>query len=93
MLRRCCGVAKLCLYTDGVKCTILQYDKGTSDLICFISMYKLCPYFDYNTFSVQFKYGFIIIFAALEKLREEFKADSESLAQSEAISILSLCDE
>ena len=31
--------------------------------------------------------------AALEKLREEFKADSESLVHSEAISILSLCDE
>jgi hypothetical protein len=31
-------------------------------------------------------------FAALEKLREEFKADTESLAQSEAISILSLDD-
>ena len=30
---------------------------------------------------------------ALEKLREEFKADNESLAQSEAISILSLCDD
>ncbi len=30
---------------------------------------------------------------ALEKLREEFKADNESLAQSEAISILSLVDE
>lgn len=30
---------------------------------------------------------------ALEKLREEFKADSESLAHSEAISILSLCDD
>lgn len=30
---------------------------------------------------------------ALDKLREEFKADNESLAQSEAISILSLCDE
>jgi hypothetical protein len=30
--------------------------------------------------------------SALEKLREEFKADSESLAQSEAISILSLDD-
>ncbi len=30
---------------------------------------------------------------ALEKLREEFRADNESLAQSEAISILSLCDD
>jgi hypothetical protein len=30
---------------------------------------------------------------ALEKLREEFKADNESLAQSEAISIMSLCDD
>ncbi|TRY79511.1 hypothetical protein TCAL_05120 [Tigriopus californicus] len=30
---------------------------------------------------------------ALDKLREEFKADNESLAQSEAISILSLCDD
>ena len=30
--------------------------------------------------------------SALEKLREEFKADSESLAHSEAISILSLDD-
>ena len=32
-------------------------------------------------------------FSALEKLREEFRADNESLAQSEAISILSLCDD
>ena len=32
-------------------------------------------------------------FVALEKLRKEFKADSVSLVQSEAISILSLCDE
>ena len=32
-------------------------------------------------------------FSALEKLREEFKADNESLAQSEAISIMSLCDD
>ena len=31
--------------------------------------------------------------SALEKLREEFRADNESLAQSEAISIMSLCDE
>ena len=31
--------------------------------------------------------------SALEKLREEFKADNESLAQSEAISILSLVDD
>jgi len=29
---------------------------------------------------------------ALERLREEYKADSESLAQSEAISIMSLED-
>ena len=34
-----------------------------------------------------------LIISALEKLREEFKADNESLAQSEAISILSLCDD
>ena len=33
------------------------------------------------------------IHSALEKLREEFKADNESLAQSEAISIMSLCDD
>ncbi len=32
-------------------------------------------------------------YTALEKLREEFKADNESLAQSEAISILSLVDD
>ena len=32
---------------------------------------------------------YILFFTALEKLREEFKADSESLAHSEAISILS----
>ena len=37
--------------------------------------------------------SFVFLFAALEKLREEFKADSESLVHSEAISILSLCDE
>ena len=35
---------------------------------------------------------FYFIFTALEKLREEFKADSESLAISEAISILSYDD-
>jgi hypothetical protein len=35
---------------------------------------------------------FKLLFSALEKLREEFKADTESLAQSEAISILSLDD-
>ena len=34
----------------------------------------------------------IVLVSALEKLREEFRADSESLAQSEAVSILSLCD-
>ena len=38
-------------------------------------------------------YTFQYLFSALEKLREEFKADSESLVHSEAISILSLCDE
>ena len=35
---------------------------------------------------------FFYNFTALEKLREEFKADSESLAHSEAISILSYDD-
>ena len=35
---------------------------------------------------------YFALFTALEKLREEFKADSESLAHSEAISILSLDD-
>ena len=35
---------------------------------------------------------FYLLFVALEKLREEFKADSESLAHSEAISILSYDD-
>ena len=35
---------------------------------------------------------FFLHFTALEKLREEFKADSESLAHSEAISILSYDD-
>ena len=35
---------------------------------------------------------FYLPFVALEKLREEFKADSESLAHSEAISILSYDD-
>ena len=33
-----------------------------------------------------------MFFLALEKLREEFKADTESLAHSEAISILSYDD-
>ena len=37
--------------------------------------------------------SFVFLFAALEKLREEFEADSEGLVHSEAISILSLCDE
>ena len=39
------------------------------------------------------KLGPLFIHSALEKLREEFKADNESLAQSEAISIMSLCDD